>query len=106
MQVSDAPAGLPAVLLAGTSNQTWGSVPLPLALDRWGFIGCQLDTSIVLALPTLTGRAGMTEGYAALDIALPIANGASRGRLYAQWLVLGFGAQAPGALSSAMSWPY
>jgi len=106
MQVSDAPAGLPAVLLAGTSNQTWGSVPLPLALDPWGLIGCQLDTSIVLALPTLTGRAGMTEGYTALDIALPIANGASRGRLYAQWLVLGFGAQAPGALSSAMSWPY
>jgi hypothetical protein len=38
-------AGEIPVTIAGFSNTFWGTTPLPLALDPFGFPGCQLVTS-------------------------------------------------------------
>ena len=106
VHLSDAPPGIAAALLVGNSNQTFAGLPLPLKLELWGFPGCELATSVLVELCTSTGTQGIAAGYASLDVALPIASGSRRGTLYAQWLVLGQGAQAPGALTGALSWPY
>jgi hypothetical protein len=106
MHLSDAPPGAAAVLLAGTSNRSWGSIALPLRLDPWGFVGCALETSVLVTCPTLTGRQGNRAGYASLDLPVPIAATVPARMVYAQWLVLGSGVQAPGALSMALGWPF
>ncbi len=106
VQLSSAPPGAAAALLVGTSNQRWGGSNLPLGLDPWGFVGCQLLTSVDLWVPLTTGRQGAAAGYASLDVPLPVANNAPNGRVYTQWLVLGSGQQIPGALSAGLGWPF
>jgi hypothetical protein len=105
VHASDAPPAAPSVLLVGDSDRTWQGLPLPLKLSALGFTNCELRTSVLVALPTVTGTQGGARGYGSVDVPLPIV-GTGRGTLYAQWLVLGQGPQAPGALSAAVSWRY
>ena len=102
VHLSNAPPATPALLLFGFSKTTWGSIPLPLALDVLGFRGCELFTSVDVAVPVTTGTTGNDLGYASFDLLLPL--GAGSGSMYMQWLVLGQGAGAPGGLSAALEW--
>jgi len=106
VHASNAPPGAPSVLLVGDSDRTWHGIPLPIKLSPLGFTDCELRTSVLLALSTVTGTRGAASGYGFVDVPLPLASSGSTGTLYAQWLVLGSGDQAPGALSAAVSWRY
>jgi len=45
LQVTGVPAGQPVLLALGNSRTAWGAVPLPLALDPIGMLGCALLAS-------------------------------------------------------------
>ena len=104
VHVSDAPPGAPSALLLGDSNRAWNGIPLPIKLSPLGFTNCELQTSVLVALPTVSGTQGGAAGYGSVDAPLPFALTGGRATLYAQWLVLGQGAHAPGGLSAAVSW--
>lgn len=106
VHLSDAPAGTSTVLLAGTSNRSWGGIPLPLDLGPWGFTGCALSTSVLVTVPVTAGRQPPRVGYASADLPLPVMGAVSPRMVFVQWLVLGAGSQAPGALSAALGWPF
>ncbi|MEZ5965542.1 MAG: hypothetical protein R3F56_17035 [Planctomycetota bacterium] len=106
VHLSEAPAGAPAVLLAGLSNQAWGGIPLPLKLEPWGFTGCALATSVLATVPLTAGRSPPRVGYVCVDLPLPVTGSVSPRMVHVQWLVLGVGSEAPGALSAALGWPY
>jgi hypothetical protein len=106
LHASDAPPAAPSALLIGDSNRAWHGIPLPIKLSPLGFTNCELRTSVLVALPTVTGNQGAATGYGFVDVPLPFARGSGRETLYAQWLVLGQGPQAPGGLSAAVSWRY
>lgn len=107
VHLSEAPAGAPAVLLAGLSNHAWGGIPLPLKLDPWGFTGCALATPVLATVPLTAGRLPPRVGYAHVDLPLPVMGAISPRMVHVQWLVLGAGSEAPGeALSAALGWPH
>lgn len=106
MHLSDAPSNAPAVLLVGLSNRSWAGLTLPIKLHSWGFLGCELATSVEAVVPTVTGSQGIRAGHASVDLPLPVTHTMPRRMVYAQWLVFGSGAQTPGALSVALGWPF
>ncbi len=108
LHVTDAPPGAPAVFLLGVSSTSWAGVSLPLALGTSGFNGCSLHTSIELAVGLWTGTTGVNAGYAYVDLMLPLAKQVPFPPVgfpvFGQWLVLGSGTTAHGALSDALTW--
>lgn len=106
LHLSDAEPGSPAALLVGLSRTSIGGAPLPYSLNPLGFSGCQLFTSIDAWVPVLAGTTGTSRGYAFFDIPNPLATGTPWVTLYGQWVSLGLGAAAPGALSAAMQWQH
>jgi hypothetical protein len=106
LHLSGAEPGGSAVLLLGLSRTHLGDgTPLPLPLDALGFSGCALQTSVELLAAVPVGSAGLARGYTSSDLNLPLAlPGRERFALHGQWLAVGSGAQAPGALSQPMRW--
>jgi hypothetical protein len=102
VHLSKAPSAAAAILLLGSSRTPFQTMPLEIDLDRLGFTGCSLQVPIELALPVVTGTSGIDAGYAFLDVPCALNTGGGFS-LHAQWLVLGSGAQAPGALSDALT---
>ncbi len=89
VHLSNVPAGSTGVLLLGLSTRQWGSVPLPLSLDPYGFPGCVLGTSVDAALSVATGTQGLDRGYGFADVPQDLAiPGAGAVRVFAQWMVL------------------
>ncbi|MEQ1736822.1 MAG: VCBS repeat-containing protein [Rhodoglobus sp.] len=88
LQIANAPAGALAwcILGFGASTST-GGLPLPVALDPYGFPGCSLLVPLDFVGTTLTGASGMDRGYAAFDLPVPPAAAAGT-RFATQWLVL------------------
>ncbi|MEM7204682.1 MAG: hypothetical protein AAF628_30775 [Planctomycetota bacterium] len=58
LEIDRVPASQPALALFGLSSTSWRGVPLPLALDGLGLLGCTLHSSIELAVPVLANAAG------------------------------------------------
>ncbi len=81
-------------------------VPLPFSVSSLGFTGCNLYTSIEVSPAVATGTTGINNGYAFFHIPFPLATGTPQVTLNGQWLVVGTGASAPGALSGGLSWPH
>jgi len=105
IHLSGAPPAAPALLLLGTSSTSWQGQALPLSLAPLGLVGCQLQTSVEVAVPVVTGTLGIERGYAFVNVPAPL--GAGFGvALYGQWLVLDGDARAPGAMSGALSWTH
>ncbi len=106
LHLHDAEPGSSAVLLLGLSRTQLGNgTPLPVRLDALGFPGCSLHTSVDMFLTVPVGAAGLARGYAFVDLMLPLATpGNETLVLHGQWLALGSGASAPGALSEPMRW--
>ena len=101
LQLSGGAPASPAALLLGLSRTRWGNFSLPLALDPFGFTGCKLYTSIELLLLTSTGNTGISKGYGLLDLPIQL-SATGKLTLHGQWLSLGAGKLAPGALSDAI----
>jgi hypothetical protein len=73
-------------LLIGSSNTSWGGLPLPFDLSAIGFPGgCLLAVSPDVAVPGLTDA----NGEAALPLVI---RGDFSAAVYWQWIVLGQGA--------------
>jgi hypothetical protein len=88
LQLAGAPAGalVWCILGNGTATTTSG-LPLPVALDPYGFQGCDLLVPLDFAGATIAGSAGINRGYAAFDLPRPLAT--AGGTPFAcQWLVL------------------
>lgn len=88
LQIANAPPGALAwcILGFGASTSTAG-LPLPVALDPYGFPGCTLNVPLDFVGATSTGTAGIDRGYAAFD--LPVSPASAGGTQFAvQWLVL------------------
>ncbi len=99
MRLWNALGGTGAVLVLGTSWQSWAGGTLPLDLTPFGSPGCALLVSPDVLLPVATSVAGSA------DLSLPVpANPAlSGGLVHVQWYVLGPGLSvAPGATSRAL----
>ena len=103
IHLSNAPPMAPATLLLGFSSTTWLGMTLPLSATPFGFPGCNLYTSVEFAVPRLTGATGINTGYATFAVNVPLAFEGASFTVHGQWLVLGSGATAPGALSGALS---
>jgi hypothetical protein len=102
IHLSGAEPGAPALLLLGLSRTNFGSVPLPLPLDPFGFAGCLLHVAPDVGFPFSAGRAGNDAGYAGLD--LPVTLASTGGfEVFAQWIGFGQGATWPGGVSDAAS---
>jgi hypothetical protein len=88
LQLAGAPPGALAwcILGDGTATTTSG-LPLPVALDPYGFQGCSLNVPLDFVGATITGTSGIDRGYAAFDLPVPLAATGGR-RCAAQWLVL------------------
>lgn len=106
VHLTHGPPGAAAALLLGLSGTTYGGVPLPFALDPFGFPGCRLHNSIDAIVPVATGTAGNRRGYVGVRFTFPdeLARRVSR-TLYGQWLVLGAGPTSPGGVSDGLTWP-
>ncbi|MEQ1633597.1 MAG: hypothetical protein ABL997_14560 [Planctomycetota bacterium] len=88
LQLASAPPGALTwcILGDGTATTTSG-LPLPIALDSYGFQGCALNVPLDFVGATIAGTVGIDRGYAAFDLPLPLA--ATGGRRFAvQWFVL------------------
>ena len=95
--LKDARASSTASLLIGTSNTTFGSLTLPLALGVIGMPSCFLLTSdLGLGLSTGTDASGA----AAIGIPIPLNIALANLTLYAQWFVVDVGANILGVVSS------
>ena len=94
-------ASSPALLLLGLSKDSWANIALPLALDPFGFRGCKLYTSIGVAVPAYTDL----REQAFVDLPLRLSSKGKR-TLHGQWLSLGTGNKAPGALSGGLVWRF
>lgn len=71
--------GLPPLMVFGASNERWGTVPLPLRIDGFGFPNCDLVVAPDLVL--LPAVAGST---ASLTLPIPNRPGLLGARLYVQ----------------------
>jgi hypothetical protein len=89
-----------ALLALGLSSTAWQGFSLPLALDPFGFAGCQLYTAVDAAIPVFLDGAG----YGVFAIPQPL--GTFQVAVHGQWFVLGSGPQVPGALTGGLSWPH
>lgn len=67
LRLARAAASAPCSLIVGASRQSWGAIPLPLALDGAGAPGCALLVSADVFLPW----AADASGAASLAIAVP-----------------------------------
>jgi hypothetical protein len=79
--------GALAHLVLGTRNTTWGPITLPFDLTPFGFVGCDLLTSLehAVAVTTTTGAVP----HARVPLRIPNDPGIRGMTLYAQWLILG-----------------
>ena len=57
--IANLPTAAPALLALGISNTSWQGIPLPLALDPIGGIGCMIYTSsdVLIPVPNFNGTA-------------------------------------------------
>jgi hypothetical protein len=103
VHLSNVPLSAQAFLLVGVSREWLGMHRLPLDLSAFGFSGCTLYTSADLTFAVTAGASGIAQGYASVDIPLPLAVGGGGLPVYAQWKVFdgvrGFGA------SEMLTWP-
>jgi hypothetical protein len=104
VHLSNAPPGASALLLLGLSRTAWGSLVLPFPLGHLGFTGCQLQAAPEFIIPTTTGTSGIGAGYGFVDLPFPVRYEVSSIPVYGQWLCVGAGPQAPGALSEPLEW--
>jgi hypothetical protein len=91
-----------AVLAVGFSRQSWLGNQLPIALDRFGFPGCALATSVEILATATTRVQGPGSGYAFVD--LPRLASIPAIELYAQWIVLDPEPNRLGVVSDALKW--
>lgn len=88
LQLAGAPPGalVWCILGDGTATSTSG-IPLPVALDPYGFQGCSLLVPLDFAGAAIAGSTGINRGYTAFDLPRPLAT--IGGTPFAcQWLVL------------------
>jgi hypothetical protein len=93
-----APANTPLALVFGTSETTFGALPLPLDLAPLGAPGCWLRTDVAHSFAATSDAAGAAQ----FGLAIPD-NPTLRGlRLHFQWLAPAVGANALQLVVSAM----
>lgn len=81
VSLTGAPANVAAVFFAGSSDSVIGGIPLPLALDFLGGIGCSLYTSGELALGATTNGSGSVS----LSVTVPPTLATTLGTTYHQF---------------------
>lgn len=106
LHLNQAPAKAPAFLLLGLSRSQWGGTTLPLPLGFIGLPGCRLNTSVDVIVSSLAGSTGISRGYAAVDISVPLAGTNPKVTVYGQWLVWDPTGNRPGAMTAALSWKH
>jgi V8-like Glu-specific endopeptidase len=84
VDLSQAPAARPVVLLMGLSRSSWAGFALPLDLTILGAQGCQLLASSEMILPMVTDN----QGSASRSFSLPKLKGLCGQHLYYQYLAL------------------
>jgi hypothetical protein len=92
--------GSVAILLVGTRDDLFGSIPLPFDLLPIGMPGCKLYTNIVIILSGLTSGSQPGEGRASVPFPVPNDPSLRGGRILSQWLVLDLSANAAGFAAS------
>ncbi|MEQ1634019.1 MAG: hypothetical protein ABL997_16695 [Planctomycetota bacterium] len=86
--VANGNPGSLAWLVGGlASESTYAGLPLPIALDPFGWTGCSAFVAPAVAIPTVLGTSGLDLGYAQIDLPFPIAS-TNGHALAAQWLLL------------------
>ncbi|MCA8976171.1 MAG: VCBS repeat-containing protein [Planctomycetes bacterium] len=93
------PGALAWCLMAAANSTSYAGVSLPIALDPFGFAGCQLLVPPTWVGMQVVGSAGPTFGYAGLDLGRPLAPSGLGYAFAAQWLVLD-----PVTLSHGATW--
>ena len=83
--LSEAPPNRLAVLSFGTSQASFGQMPLPAPLDPFGMPGITLLASLDMTLFAITGGSGANSGYASFDLNATL-QASSGAQLYSQWL--------------------
>jgi hypothetical protein len=95
--------GTTAVLIVGTSFQSWLGTPLPLDLAFLGMPGCSLRVSADLLIPTVTAGAGSGAGKAFVPLAVPADPSLVATFVFFQWIVADPGpALPPGSMTSGL----
>ena len=92
LELSDAVANSPAVLMFGNSNTQWSSTPLPLTLQTFGAPGC--DLLVALDITTMMVTDG--GGDAALLVTVPNLTTLLDVAFYTQFAVLDLATNAMG----------
>lgn len=87
-ELRSAPSQRNAALILGTSDQMWGTVPLPLDLAIIGGSGCDLLVEWVVAVPSTTVGGGAGAGSVTLPLPIPPYPNLSLTSLYTQWIIL------------------
>jgi hypothetical protein len=96
-------AGTVAVLVLGTSFQSWGGVSLPLDLTPFGVPGCFLLASGEFFLPAVTTGAGPSAGMAVFPLSVPASPALSGAVLHLQAYVVDPGpVLVPGSMTRAI----
>jgi hypothetical protein len=107
LTLSDVTPGSFGVLVLGASNTRFGSRSLPTPLDLVGLPQCLLYQSIDIAIPMVTGTAGLDAGYAAIEVPLPYPLAPYQHPIFpiihAQWLVADPRAQSFTGTTRALS---
>lgn len=74
--------------LIGTSNTSYGGVPLPFDLTVFGLPGCRLFNDVVISAPALATTWPLSpSSHASVDIPLPPWPALVGASLYTQWMV-------------------
>jgi hypothetical protein len=92
LELSDAVANAPAVLMFGNSNTQWSTTSLPLTLQAFGAPGCDLLVALDITTTMLTDAGG----EAALIVNVPNLTALLDVTFYTQFAVLDLAANAMG----------
>ncbi len=102
--VSNAPPGVPGVLVVGGSMASWGGTSLPLSLSSAGLPGCSLFVSPDVLIPFTTSTGVASHGSKWLSLPVPVAPSLVGARLAFQAYAAASTASAlPGAVTRAVS---
>ncbi|MEQ1631574.1 MAG: VCBS repeat-containing protein [Planctomycetota bacterium] len=86
--VSGGTPGSLAWLVGGFASDTsYAGIPIPIALDPFGWTGCSAFVAPAVSVPTILGSTSLDRGYAHVDLPLPVTTTGGLA-LAAQWLLL------------------
>jgi hypothetical protein len=100
-KLDGAAPGRPALLVLGTSNKLFGTLPLPIDLTVITMAGCSLLVEPLVSIATMTVGPAPGSGQAVIPTPLPPVTGYVGLPAYAQWFVNDPGSPANGKIAAS-----